>query len=116
MHLIERIVAEVNKYWAHEVQILGIWSIGPESACVVHRRYIDKPTIIIGHKYTFDSRMADGTLDGFARAIALDLEEPLGAAAEHTRMDSLGILWAGIPADEPTPSVPAEVQRTLGVK
>ena len=41
MDFIGHIIAAVERYWADEVQVLGIWPEGPEVACVAYRRTVN---------------------------------------------------------------------------
>lgn len=106
-----QIIGAVDRYWAEEVQILGIWEDAPASACLVYRRTVD-PMKTLGSRFEFGANSADGTIEGFARDIAINLAEPIGRAAG--RRDQHGIFWAGIPADRPIPGLPGEVVQKLG--
>lgn len=109
MNLVRYIVDAVNRYWADDVQILAIWDDGP-GACIVYRRTID-PTKVLGGKFEFRKDSADGTIEGYARDIAVNLAEPIGRAA--TRRDQHGIFWLSIPEDCPTPELPGDVSRKV---
>ncbi|YCK81106.1 hypothetical protein M1D89_18770 [Arthrobacter sp. D3-18] len=112
MHLVQHIHDAVDRYWTVDVQIIGIWEDGP-ATCVVHRRTID-PTTILGHRFEFTPTAADGTIEGYARDIAINLAEPIGILAATTREDEHGIVWVVIPEDRPTPVPPADVLEKLG--
>jgi hypothetical protein len=105
MDLTEHIIEAVDRYWADEVQILCAWQDGPTGACMIYRRTID-PTVTLGRKFEFHAGVADGTLEGYARDIALNLAEPLGTAAKTSRLDRYGIVWVSVPEDQPTPQPP----------
>lgn len=113
MNLVRSIVDSVNRYWAEDVQILGIWQDGPAEACVVYRRTID-PMAVLGCRLEFHGNAADDTIEGFARDVAVNLAEPIGTA--KSRQDQHGIVWVAIPDDRPTPEPPAEVVRVLSDK
>ncbi|BCW11504.1 hypothetical protein NtRootA4_25680 [Arthrobacter sp. NtRootA4] len=112
MHLIQHIIDAVDRYWTVDVEIIGIWKDGP-AACVVHRRTID-PTTILGHRFEFTPASADGTIEGYARDIAINLAEPIGTLAATARQDEHGIVWVVIPKDRATPEPPAEILEKLG--
>lgn len=112
MDLTAHILDAVDRYWADDVKILGAWPDGPTGAFVVYRRTID-PTLTLGHWFGFDARAADGTIEGFARDIAINLAEPIGAAAGNSRLDDHGIFWVAHRKDTPTPQPPAEVLERL---
>lgn len=111
MHLFQHIVDPVDRYWTVDVEIIGIWEDGP-AACVVHRRSMD-PTTILGHRFEFTPASADGTIEGYARDIAINLAEPIGTLAATARQDEHGIVWVVISADQPTPEPPAEILEKL---
>ncbi|MCO4239720.1 hypothetical protein [Pseudarthrobacter raffinosi] len=113
MNLVHYIVDSVNRYWAEEVQILGIWQDGPAAACVVYRRTID-PMVVLGSRLEFHRNAADGTIEGFARDVAVNLAEPIGTA--KSRQDQHGIVWVAVPDDRRTPVPPAAVVRVLSDK
>jgi hypothetical protein len=92
----------VDRYWAEEVQILGAWQDGPAAACVVYRRTID-PMMALGCRPEFHADSADGTIEGFARDMAVNLAEPIGTQITRTRQDQHGIVWVAVPEDCPTP-------------
>jgi hypothetical protein len=110
MDLVRYVVDSVNRHWTEEVQILGIWKDGPAAACFVYRRTID-PSIILGSRFEFHAKAADGTIEGFVRDVAINLAEPIGAA--KTRQDQHGIIWVGVPEDRQTPEPPSEVVGAL---
>ncbi|MBF4461288.1 MULTISPECIES: hypothetical protein [unclassified Rathayibacter] len=112
MDLTRHITDAVARYWADDVQILGAWPDGPAGACVVYRRTID-PTVTLGHRFQFTANAADGTLEGYARDIAINLAEPIGAAARTSRPDGYGIVWVAVAENEPTPRPPVEVVERL---
>ncbi|KAA9104512.1 hypothetical protein [Microbacterium rhizomatis] len=108
MDLNEHIIAAVDRYWADDVHILGAWSDGEASACVVYSRTID-PALILGQRFEFNAAAADGTVEGYARDIAINLAEPIGAAAKASRQDQYGILWVALRGSDPPPRLPADV-------
>ena len=110
MNLVRYIVDAVNRRCAEEVQILGIWEDGPAAACLVYRRTID-PLVVIGSRFEFHTNAADGTIEGFARDVAVNLAEPIGTA--KSRRDQHGIVWVAVPDDRRTPEPPSEVVRAL---
>jgi hypothetical protein len=110
MSLSRHIIDAVDRYWAEEVHILGIWEDGPAAICVVYRRTID-PMMTLGCKLEFQADSADGTVEGFARDVAVNLAEPIGTA--KSRQDQHGIVWVAVPEDRPTPKPPAEVVQML---
>ncbi|MCU1516789.1 MAG: hypothetical protein JWQ75_1510 [Pseudarthrobacter sp.] len=110
MNLTQHIIESVDRYWADDVQILGAWQDGPATACVVSRRTID-PTMTLGCRPEFNAEAADGTIEGFARDVAVNLVEPIGTA--RSRQDRHGIVWVAIPEDRPLPKPPVEVLRML---
>ncbi len=114
MHLVQHIVDAGDRYWTVDVEIIGIWEDG-SAARVVHRRTMD-PITILGHRFEFTPTSADGTIEGYARDIAITLAEPLGTLAATTRQDEHGIVWVVSPADRPTPELPTEVLERLGLK
>ncbi|MFW0772559.1 hypothetical protein ACLRGI_05270 [Paenarthrobacter nitroguajacolicus] len=114
MHLVQHIGDVVDRYWTVDVEIIGIWEDRP-AACVVHRRTID-PTTILGHRFhrfEFTSASADGTIEGYARDIAITLAEPIGTLASTTCEDEHRIVWVVILEDRPTPEPPAEILEKL---
>ena len=111
MSLARHIVDAVDRYWAEDVQILGVWEDGPAAVCVVYRRTID-PMMTLGCRLEFHANSADGTVGGFARDVAVNLAEPIGTA--RRRQDQHGIVWVAVPNDSPTPKPPVEVVRKLG--
>jgi len=113
MDLSRHITIAVDLYWADEVDILGSWPDGPAAACVVYRRTID-PTLILGQRFEFHTNAADGTVEGYARDIAINLAEPIGTAARSSRPDRHGIVWVAVHDQQPTPQPPTEVVQQLG--
>lgn len=114
MDLIRHITAAVERYWADEVQILGIWHDGPASAGIVYRRTVD-PAVTLGQRFEFHSDAADGTVEGFARDIAIDLAEPIGTA-RHSSPDRHGITWVAISDLQQTPQPPNEIVRQVSAR
>lgn len=112
MNIVRHIIDAVDRYWAEEVQILGAWEDGPATACVVYRRTID-PTMTLGCRLHFHAEAADGTIEGFARDVAVNLAEPIGSQMYRVRKDVHGIVWVAIPEDRPTPRPPVQVIRML---
>ena len=112
MNLARHIIDAVARYWSEDVQIFGVWDDGPATVCVVYRRIID-PTMILGCRLHFHAEAADGTIEGFARDVAINLAEPIGTLIDHVRRDEHGIVWVAIPENRPTPQPPASVLRTL---
>lgn len=110
MDLIRQIMKAVDRYWAEEVNILGAWEDESAAACVIYCRTID-PEMILGGRFEFSFAAADGTVEGFARDIAVNLSEPIGTAAR--RQDQHEIVWLGIPKDRPTPQPPDEILEGL---
>jgi len=110
LDLTRLIIDAVDRHWADDVQILGAWQDGPTAACVVYRRTID-PMMTLGWRLEFDAEAADGTVEGFARDVAMNLAEPIGTA--RSRQDQYGIVWVAVPDDRPTPELPVEVARIL---
>lgn len=107
MDLARQIIDAVDRYWATDVQILGAWPDGPAAACVVYRRTID-PTVTLGERFEFNANAADGTVEGYARDIAINLAEPIGAATRSSP-DQYGIIWVAIPDGRSTPNPPTAV-------
>jgi hypothetical protein len=66
----------------------------------------------LGWRLELHADSADGTIEGFARDVAINLAEPIGTA--RTRQDQHGIVWVAIPEGRPTPNPPVEVVRMLG--
>lgn len=112
MDLTQHIITAVNRYWSADVEILGAWADGGTAACVVYRRRID-PDLLLGRRFEFTPEAADGTIEGYARDIAIDLAEPLGIIANSIRRDRHGIAWVVIPPDQPTPTPPPEVRQRI---
>lgn len=112
MDLTEHITDSVDRYWADDVQILGAWPNGPTGTCLVYRRTID-PTVTLGQEFQLHASAADGTLEGYARDIAINLAEPIGNAAKRSRPDRYGIVWVAVPEHQPTPQPPDEVVEQL---
>ncbi|MHC6232017.1 hypothetical protein ACX5I6_21010 [Arthrobacter sp. MMS24-T111] len=110
MDLAGHIVREIDRYWADEVNILGYWQDGPATVWVVYRRTID-PTVVLGRRLAFHSEAADGTVEGFARDVAINMAEPIGRAA--SRPDQHGVVWVGVPKDRRIPEPPSEVLQIL---
>ncbi len=106
MNLVRHVVDSVSRYWADEVQILGIWEDGPATVCVVYRRTVD-PKVSLGWRLEFTADSADGTVEGFARDVAVNLAEPIGTA--RSRQDQHGIVWVAAAEGHPTPEPPADV-------
>ena len=106
--LAQRIVEAVNRHWSDEVEVIGTWSDRPMAVCIVYRRAID-PAMTIGCRVTFSAAAADGTVEGFARDVAINLAEPIGAQAFTGRRDTHGIVWVAIPDGEPLPEPPPSV-------
>ncbi|MGV8966812.1 MAG: hypothetical protein ACOH2F_11085 [Cellulomonas sp.] len=92
------------------MQILGAWQDGRAAACVVYRRTID-PMKTLGRRLEFPAQAADGTVEGFARDVAINLAEPIGIA--RSGQDQHGIVWVAVRDDRPTPELPVEVVRML---
>ena len=105
MDLPSKIIDAVARHWADDVQVLGAWSDGPAAACIVYRRTVD-PTMTIGCRVQFDADAADGTIEGFARDVAINLAEPIGTLSATSRRDRYGITWVAIAQDLPTPIPP----------
>jgi Endosomal/lysosomal potassium channel TMEM175 len=57
---------------------------------------------------------SDGTMEGFARDVAINLAKPIGIQINSSRQDQYGILWVAAPADRPTPIPPVEVVGRFG--
>jgi hypothetical protein len=112
MNLTRHIIDAVDRHWAEEVQILGAWQDGPAAACVVYRRTID-PVMTLGRRLEFHAEAADGTIEGFARDVAVNLAEPVGTLISRSRQDQYSIVWVAVPEDRPTPKPPVEVVRML---
>lgn len=108
MDLARQIIDAVDRYWAADVQILGAWPDGPAAACVVYRRTID-PMMTLGRRLEFHAQAADGTIEGFARDVAINLAEPIGAANTRSSPDHYGIVWVAIPENRSTPNPPTAV-------
>ncbi len=102
----------MDRNWAKEVQILGVWDNGPSDACVVYRRSID-PAMTLGCRLEFTAEAADGTVEGYARDVAINLAEPIGSMMSTVRTDEYGIVWVAIPESRPTPQPPFEVIQML---
>lgn len=112
MDLEQYIIEAVEISWANEVEVLGTWTYGPTAAGIVYRRTID-PELILGRIFSFETTSADGTLEGFARDIAINLAEPVGSPFSASRRDQHGIVWVAIPADAPLPHPPSTVLQRL---
>lgn len=110
MNLAQYIIDAVGRYWAAEVRILGIWEDGPSTVCLVYSRTID-PMITLGCRLEFHAKAADGTIEGFARDVAINLAEPIGTAM--SRQDQHGVVWVAVPEDCPTAEPPANVLERL---
>lgn len=113
MSLLGLVRHAVDSYWADDVQILGAWEDERAAICLVYRRTID-PSFTFGRREEFYPGAADGTLEGFARDIALNLAEPIGALAFNSRQDQYGVIWVAIAEDIPIPTVPVEITSLLG--
>lgn len=111
MNLAQHIQDAVNRYWAEDVRVIGTWEDGP-ATCVVYRRIID-PTVTLGRELRFQVGDADGTIEGYAYDVALNLAEPIGALSSGMRKDAHGIVWVAVPDDRPLPQPPSEVIRIL---
>lgn len=92
MDLTRHIIDAVDRYWGEDVQILGAWNDGPAAACVVYLRTID-PMMTLGCRLEFHAEAADGTVEGFARDVAVNLAEPIGTLMARSRKDRYGIVW-----------------------
>ncbi|UKA73057.1 hypothetical protein [Arthrobacter sp. FW306-06-A] len=110
MDLAEHIIREIDRSWADEVNILGYWEDGPATVCVVYCRTID-PAVVLGRRLVFNSTAADGTIEGFARDVAINMAEPIGRAT--SRPDQHGVVWVGVPKDRRIPEPPSEVLQIL---
>ncbi len=110
MDLAGYIIREIDRYWADEVNILGYWEDGPATVYVVYRRTID-PAVALGRRLAFNSTAADGTIEGFARDMAINMAEPIGRAT--SRPDQHGVVWVGVPMDRRIPEPPNEVLQSL---
>lgn len=115
MDLSRSIAAAVGRYWVDEVRILGAWSDGPAVAYVVYRRTID-PTVTLGQRFEYHAGAADGTVEGYARDIAINLAEPIGAATRPSQPDRFGIIWVAVGDELSTPRPPADVADLLRVR
>ncbi|TDL34047.1 hypothetical protein [Arthrobacter nitrophenolicus] len=111
MNLSRYILDAVELTGAGEVHIIGLWEDRPDAGWIVYRRTID-PTRILGRRLEFHKTAADGTIEGFARDVAINLVEPIGTA--RRTQDRHGIVWVGVPVDCPTPELPEEILRALG--
>lgn len=58
---------------------------------------------------------ADGTLEGYAQAVAVELAEPLGTVVSRVRRDEWGVQWVGIPPGAAIPALPPAAIRQLGI-
>jgi hypothetical protein len=67
----------------------------------------------LGCRLEFHAEAADGTIEGFARDVAVNLAEPIGTLITRSRQDQYGIVWVAVPEDRPTPKPPVEVVRML---
>jgi hypothetical protein len=112
MDLARYIIDAVDRYWAEDVHVLGAWQDGPAAACVVYRRTID-PMMTLGRRLEFHADSADGTIEGFARDVAVNLAEPIGTQITRTRQDQHGIVWVAVPEDRSTPKPPVKVLQKL---
>jgi hypothetical protein len=110
MDLAGHILREIDRYWADEVNILGYWEDGSATVCVVYRRTVD-PTVVLGRRLAFNSKAADGTIEGFARDVAINMAEPIGRAP--SRPDQHGVVWVGVPMDRWIPEPPNEILQIL---
>lgn len=97
----------VETYWADDLQIIGSWEDGA-GLCVVYRRTVDLK-MILGRRVEFRDGAADGTIEGFARDVAINMAEPVGIQIYRARPDRYGIIWIALPIDFPTPQLPASV-------
>ncbi|KAA9106072.1 hypothetical protein [Microbacterium rhizomatis] len=99
MDLNEHIIAAVDRYWADDVHILGAWSDGPTSACVVYSRTID-PAWILGHRFEFNAASADGTIAramlATSRSISPSRSAQLLKPAVRTSTAFFGWLFKGV--------------------
>lgn len=112
MNVVQSIVDAVNRHWADEVNILGAWNDGPMAVCIVYRRTVD-PTMTVGCQVEFNDTAADGTIEGFARDVAINLAEPIGVLSNSSRRDRYGVVWVAIPEERPIPELPVEVVARL---
>lgn len=67
----------------------------------------------LGRELRFHASDADGTIEGYARDVALNLAEPIGALSSGIRKDAHGIVWVAFPEDRPTPQPTVEVIRAF---
>jgi hypothetical protein len=115
MNLMEQLLRMVDSYWADEVQILGAWRDQQGATCLVYRRIIE-PGLTFGRRVEFTETSADGTIEGFAQDVALNLAEPIGALAFSGRQDQYGVIWVAIPEDISIPTPPVGTTRMLDVR
>ena len=100
---------EIKRFWSRDVRILGAWPVGaPSVAAVIYHRALD-PKNIWGRLAVFSPSVADGTLEGFARDIAINMAEPVGNLAAVSRMDCYGVSWLALPDSEPLPEIPRSI-------
>jgi hypothetical protein len=110
LNLAQHILDAVNRFWAAEVDVIGIWDDGPSAVCVVYRRAID-PAVVLGRRLELNEEVADGTVEGFARDAAINFDEPIGTAS--SRQDIHGIAWVAVPENRTTPMPPFDVLQKL---
>lgn len=56
----------------------------------------------LGCRLEFQANSADGTIEGFARDVAVNLAEPIGTQITKSRQDQHGIVWVAVSEDHPT--------------
>lgn len=101
----------VNARHADRVVVIAAWSPAPNVSAIVYTR--PNTTQLYGVRACFGPHAADGTVEGYAADVALNMDEPLGAASRTLRRDEYGIAWVGIPPNQPIPTPPADVVATL---
>jgi hypothetical protein len=106
MNLTRHIIDAVDCFWAEDVQILGAWQDGPAAACVVYRRTID-PMMTLGCRLEFHPEAADGTIEGFARDVAVNLAEPILTLITRRRQDQYAFIGWPSPRTVPRQSRPS---------
>ncbi len=106
------IIDAVDRYWAEDVQILGAWQDWSDAVCVVYRRTVD-PMMTLGCRLEFHTNSADGTIEGFARDVAVNLAEPIGTQIARSRRDQHGIVWVAVPEGRHTSESPIKVLQKI---
>ncbi|MFC4243087.1 hypothetical protein ACFOYW_06855 [Gryllotalpicola reticulitermitis] len=110
MELIREIVERIERYWAADVEIVGAWYDSETTGYLVYQRLIE-PAVLLGRRLEFGEGAAGGTLESYVADVAVDLDEPLGAAA--VEQDRYGIRWTAIAAGASVPQLPPDIAARL---